>query len=223
MNGWCILGLVLAALALLLAVPVGIQAAWDGAPVVKVRAGPFRFQVFPGREKKEEEPPKEKKKDPSKKKKKKRGISLEQVLYSLQMLPPLVGKLLRLTCRGLRVDPLLVHITAAGPDPADAAVLYGRLYGAIATLLPLARELVPIRHEDVTLRLDFEKSALEAEADVGVYLRLGHLLGIGLVVAGGGLLWLLGFLKRAKPPKAEPEDQAENESAKERSEESKSA
>ena len=214
MSGWCVLGLVLAALAVLLALPVGVRARWNGALLVRVRLGPLRIQVFPIKEKKK--PPKEKKeKPPKEKERKKGGICLEQIVYSAETLLRLLGRLLRRFCRGLRVDPLTLHITAADEDPADAAILYGRLYGTLSALLPLLRAAVPIRNEDIVLLLDFDKPALALEADVGVHMRLFHVLLIGLAAVWGAVGWLIGFRRRAKPakPAEKTEQTAEKQSA----------
>ena len=148
-----------------------------------------------------------------KKKKKKRGISLEQVLYSLQMLPPLVGKLLRLTCRGLRVDPLLVHITAAGPDPADTALLYGRPEAAPGAALPALHRLVRIKDQDVRLFLDFQREQMDLIADVGLSLRPWDLVSVGLRAGGSLLKWYLRFRKLASPPPAEEPKESNTEAA----------
>ena len=205
MRGWYILGAVLLLLTLLLALPVGVRARWDGQPLVYLRLGPLRFQIFPGKkkpkkEKKVKEDASSSKKSPEKKNRPK--PNREQILYTVSRAVRLLGKLPRRLRRGLRLDPLVLRLTVAGPDPADAAALYGQLCGALSALLPGLRQLLWVGHEDIRLSLDFDRMACTIWADIGVSMRLFHLLCIGFSALGSLIGWALGY-RRLSPAPAE--------------------
>ena len=169
MVGRVILGILLALLAALviaLTIPARVRLSYDqGALAVWVRYGPIRLQIFPPKEK----PSQEESADPSPKKQKKRKkqkrekkppkprakINLDQILYSLETLPPILARLLGRTGRGVRVEPLKVHLLIACADPADTAQLYGRLCAALSAGLPLLERAVRIKDQDIRLFPDF--------------------------------------------------------------------
>ena len=214
MGGWYILGAALAVLALLLALPAGVRVRWDGQPLVQLCLGPLRFQIFPRKKarKSDETPEKSPKKEKPKKERKPRPKPCrDQIFYSIDRAARLLGKLLVRFRRGLRLDPLVLHLTVAGPDPADAAALYGRLYGALSALLPPLRRLVTTGHEDIRLSLDFDRTEWDIYADLGVSMRIWHLLAMGFAALGGLLAWAIGYRRRAPapspaaPPSEEPQ------------------
>ena len=129
-----ILAVLLAALLVLLLLPASVRFTYDrGALTLGVRFGPVKRQLFPKPEapEKQEKPKKEKpaKKEKPKKekpKKPKAKINMEQILYSLETLPPILGRALKRTGKRIRVRPLKVYLLVAGGDPADTAALLRR-------------------------------------------------------------------------------------------------
>ena len=104
---WVFLGL-LALLAAALLIPVKIRGSYeDGTPFLYVRYGPVKLQLFPPKEKAEYEerkPPKKKKpkaEKPPKPKKPKAKINMDQILYALEKLPPILGRALKRTGRSI--------------------------------------------------------------------------------------------------------------------------
>lgn len=219
MGGWYILGAVLALLALLLALPAGVRVRWDGQPLVLLRLGPLRFQLLPPKKEKKPEKPAKDTASPEKKAKKEKKprprFNREQLLYSIDRGLHLIGKLLVRFRRGLRLDPVVLRLTVAGPDPADAAALYGRLCAALSALLPGLRQLVSIRNEDIRLSLDFDRTELELFADIGVSMRVFHLLGMGFAALGALVTWAIGYRRRAsnEPEKPAPEQASPKQEA----------
>ena len=140
--------------------------------------------------------------------KKKFSVNREQIFYSLEKLPPIVGKLLKRVGRGIRFDPLKVHLLIAGKDPADTARLYGTLYGVLSALVPEMERLSFVKHQDVRLYVDFQRDKPDCIADVGVSIRPGVLVLAALIAGGGALRWFLGFRKLASP--AEAADKADD-------------
>lgn len=161
-------------------------------------------------EKSAPEKPKPKKKAAKKPRAK---INREQILYSLETLPPILGRALKRTGRRLRLTPLKVHLLVAGPDPADTALLYGRLEAALGAALPALHRLVRIKDQDVRLFLDFQREQMDLIADVGLSLRPWDLVSVGLRAGGSLLKWYLRFRKLASPPPAEELKESNTEAA----------
>lgn len=224
MIGRVILGILLALLAALvigLAIPARVRFSYDqGAMALWVRYGPVRLQLFPPKEKQPqpegepselEQPQKEKKKKPKKPPKPRAKINLDQILYSLETLPPILGRLLGRAGRGVRVGPLKVHLLIACADPADTAQLYGRIHAGLSAGLPLLHRAVRIKDQDIQLFPDFLGDRMDCIADVGVSMRPWVLVWAGLRAGGSALRWFLGFRKLASPPPAK--EQTEKEQA----------
>ena len=169
----------------------------------------MRLSLFPGKKEPVGDRPEEKKKPEKEPKPKKKGrrINREQILYALETLPPILGRALRRTGRSIRIRPLKIYVLVAGYDPADTALLYGRLEAALHGGLPLLRQAVRISEEDVRLYLDFTKRQMDVIADVGVSLRPGSLAWVGLRAAASLVKWFLGFRKLASPPDKEEKSQ----------------
>ena len=216
---------ILCALLLLLAVflllPVRVRLRFDqGDAALWVRFGPVRLQLFPRPEKKEK-PKKKPEKTPQKgadakkeiPEKPKMKINREQIFYSIETLPPILGRALRRTGQRLRFTPLKIHLLVAGPDPADTAMLYGRLEAALSAGLPVLHRLVHIKDQDIRLFLDFQQEQMDLIADVGVALRPWDLVSVGVRAGGSLLKWFLRFKKLASPPQQEETEQTEHGAA----------
>ncbi len=210
MAGWIILGVILALLAAVLLTPAAVRLSYEqGELAVRVSWGPVHRTLLPAPEGAK---PKRTKKDLKTEKKNKtaantaekgrRKLTREQLLYSLETLPPILGRALRRTGRRIRIRPLKLHLLVAGADPADTAVLYGRVQAAQAALLPALHRLVRIREQDIQLFLDFQMEELDCIADVGVSIRLGDALAVALRSGGELLRWLIGFRQLAAPEPA---------------------
>lgn len=211
MAGWIILGVILALLAAALLTPAAVRLTYDqGELAVRVGWGPVGRTLLPAPEKQaNKKPSKPKKTDKHAKKRtksaeniaeqKKKKLTREQLLYSLETLPPILGRALRRTGRRVRIQPLRLHLLVAGSDPADTAMLYGRLQAAQAALLPALHRLVRIREQDIQLFLDFQREELDCIAEIGVSIRLGDALAVALRSGGELLRWLVGFRRLAAP------------------------
>lgn len=220
MTGWIVLLIILGLLLTVLLTPAGVRFTYDqGEMSLDVRFGPIRRRIFPGKEKpekpekekkpgkKRQKPPKgEKEKKEEKEKPPKAKISREQILYALEKLPPILGRALGGTRRRVRIKPLKVHLLVAGPDPADTAVLYGKLEAALLAFLPVLRRAVHIRDEDIRLFLDFSQEQMDCIAELGTTLRPWDLLAVGGRAGISLLRWFQGFRRLASPaPAKEPE------------------
>lgn len=211
---WVLLGL-LALLAAALLIPVKVRGSYeDGNPFLYVRYGPVKVQLFPPKEKPEEgekKPPKEKKAKPEKPKKPKAKINMEQILYALEKLPPILGRALKRTGRCIHIRPLKLYVLVAGADPAAAAMLYGRMEAALAAGFPILERALRLKDADVRLYVDFTERQMDFIADVGVSLRPWSLVWMALRAGGSLLKWYLGFRKLASPPPPESDKEQANQ------------
>ena len=111
MIGWIILGILLLVFTVVLLTPVRVRAVYEkGGLTVRVRYGLMKLQLFP-LEKKEPKSEKKKKSKPEKakpenKRKPKAKINRQQILYTLEKLPPVLGKALRRVGRRVILSPL---------------------------------------------------------------------------------------------------------------------
>ena len=129
--------------------------------------------------------------------KEKSKVNREQILYSIDTLPRLLLKALRRTGKRLRIMPLKFHLLVATGDPADTAVLYGKIEGALAAFLPALHRTVRIREQDIQVIPDFCEDRMDCIVNVGIGMRPCHLLTIAFCALGGILKWYIGFKKRA--------------------------
>lgn len=207
MTGWIVLGAVVLLLAAALVLPLAVRLTYDrGALTVGVRLGPVERTLWPRPEKQEKQSAKPKKSKKTAQSGKtavggeKKRPTRQQLLYTLDTLPPILGRALKRTGRRVRVEPLKLHLLVAGPDPADTALLYGRLEAALAAGLPVLHRLVRIREQDIRLFLDFQEERMDCIADVGVSLRVGDALAVVLCAALSLIKWLIGFRRLAAQP-----------------------
>ena len=199
MAGIVILCVILLLLGLVLFTPILVRAIWEEGLRVRLRVGPVKLQVYPPKkEEKGDKPPKKKKasekKDTGEKPAKKRkSITAEQILYLLEALPPILGRALRRVGRRVRIGPLKVWLLLSAEDPADTALLYGRVEAALMAALPILHRHLAIRDQDIRIYPDFEGNGTDWRLDVGVSIRLWDVLVIGLCAGGSGLKALIGM------------------------------
>lgn len=165
-----------------------------------VRLGQINLQVLPVKPK--EKPKKQKKPKEPKKPEEKPPVPLAEKVggaleYAQELLPVALeaaGGILR----GLRVDVLWLDLTAGAPDPADAAMLYGRAYAALGALwTPLTRAF---RVEDGTaqVKLDFDAKGMTLYGTASLTIKLGTVVRIGLRAGWRALFGALAARKRLK-------------------------
>ncbi|MDY3984795.1 hypothetical protein [Dysosmobacter sp.] len=217
-----ILGILAALIVLLCLTRVGVHAVFRGGQtLVRVRVGPFRFQVYPVKEKKpkEEKPKKEKKeKAPKEKQSKderaKPKITLADIKDAVRTLWPPLKRALGRTRRGIRVAPLDLSVTVGGQaDPAAAAERYGDLHAAVWTVMPALEQVLDIRNPRIHVGIDFDAPGTEVSGEAGISIRIGTLLGVGLGVGIPALKWFLAFRKKQKKQQPPASEQKEPEQA----------
>ena len=100
--------------------------------------------------------------------------------------------------RGMRVDELELELTAGAPDPADAAMLYGRANAALGALWePLVRTF-PVKEGRARVKLDFDAQGMTVYGAAALSIRLGTLVRLGLRAGVKALFGVLAARKRLK-------------------------
>lgn len=200
---WILLALA-ALLTLICLLRVGVDAAYEaGALTLKVVAGPVDLTILPKKPKPEKpkKPKKEKKKKPKKPKKPEPEKPKEKPKLSLSFLVGVAKAALQAVNtfrRKLHVDVFRLVFIAGGPDPYDVAMLTGRVRAALDGLYPLAKRALIIRERDVRVGADFLADKPDVSGRLKLTIRIGQVLGIGVVFAFKALRLYLQDRKKQK-------------------------
>ena len=216
-----VLFVILALLLMALLIPVYVRVSYERGEWKAVLKYAKFARTLPaekssGEEEQEENTKKsqKEKKKPGKENKPRKKPTWSQIQYSLDTLPGVILKALKRTGRRMWFDPLKVHVLVATSDPADTAILYGKLEAFLAAFLPMLHRSVKIREQDIRLFPDFSEENMDLIADVGVHIRPISLLVVALQAAGGVLRWYISFSRLAKKaPSAEENNKRTTASA----------
>ena len=203
-------------LALVLFTPFGVSADYSAGDVrVSARVMSFNLPLYPKperpkKEKKAAKPKKEKKKAPEAEAKSAKPKKEKPPLVTKDMVPDLLrllGRTLSRFRRKLTVNRFMLHVTIAGEDdPDDAVMTYGVVNSTVATVGSAAGRLFNVRRSDVQTGMDFSAAKTQVEFGLTVTLNAARILAVALVAG-------IGFIKiKRKAAKAQ------NAAAKERKE-----
>jgi len=217
MKGWMILVLVLLVLFLIGQVRIGAVAEYSQAgPEVRVRLGPARLKVFPlpKKEKTQEQLKKEaeKKAQDEEKKKVKKQQKKEKAQKEQKSLQEKVGGGLDLAKEFLPIvleaagcfwnklvmDDLRLCLTVGGPDPADAALLYGQANAALAAFWRPLTQAFHVKNGHAHVEIDFEAQNMTLYGKAALSLKIGQILWIGIYFACKALVGFLHYRKITK-------------------------
>lgn len=134
---------------------------------------------------------------PEKEATQKKKINRDQIFYTLDTLPSVILKAIKRFGKSIRIEPLKIHVLVATPDPADTAILYGKIQSVLAAVLPILHQHIKIREQDIQLFTDFCEEDMDCIVDAGVGIAPGDVLLIAFGALGGMMKWLIGFRKRA--------------------------
>lgn len=182
MTVWVVLGAIAAALVLLSLARVGGTVEYSRSGVlIRLRAGPLRIRVYPPRPKKADgqEKPKRVKKKPKPEEEQpepKPGGQLGPLKAALPVVADAAGQLRR----KVRVDRLLLDVTAAASDPAAAALAFGGVNAAIGMIWPLLENNFNIGDRRIRTRVDFNLTEPEIYLYGSFSLRLGQAAALAL-------------------------------------------
>ena len=191
MIAWII---VIAVLLLILAFPIGIDAAYGAdASFLKLKLGPFRKTLLPAGKKKPKKKKKEKQEttedaeEKEKKAKKKSRLTLDDILT----LAEIALDALRRLGAHLSADDVLIYWCAASRDPYDAVQQYGRVNAVLGYFGAKARSVLKVRRSDVRTELDLtlEKPVIEARLILSI--QIWEILLIALCAGIPAVRWRL--------------------------------
>jgi len=95
------------------------------------------------------------------------------------------------------ISRMYVYYTVASSDAANTAEQYGKLCAAVSGAYPVYREVLDIRHHDVTIDVDFCREKPNIEADVRFRITVGALVIFVITFAFGALIAYMR-MKRAE-------------------------
>ena len=200
-----ILGILLALVALVCLLRVGVTVYLDERVTLDVRAGPVKFHIDPDqpkKPKKNKKPDKEKKPKETKPEKAKKPFprpTVADIRDAVSTLAPPLGRALSRTRRSIRIHPMTLSITVGGAEePADAAALYGYLNASVWSFMPWIEKLLVIPEPSIHIGLNFAEEKTAVRGQVGVSIRVGQAIAIGLGIAIPALQWFLRFRKAHK-------------------------
>ena len=187
MTGWIVLGAIAAALVLISLVRVGGTVEYSrSGTLVHLRVGPLRIKVYPPKPKGKSGGEKPK---PEKRRKKGQKPEEEQPepkpggqLSALKAMLPLVADAAGQLRRKVRVDKLLLDVTAAASDPATAALAFGGVNAAIGMIWPLLENNFNIGERRIRTKVDFNLTELEAYLYGSFSLHLGQAVVLALTL-----------------------------------------
>lgn len=203
MSGPVILLCVLIVLFLIGQIRVGCKVVYDHEGIQAwVRAASFYIRVFPLKKTEEEKPKKEKKPKKPKEKKEKPPAAVSEKLggalgYVQSLLPVLLDAVKYFTHK-LQVDELHMKLVAGGPDPADAAMLYGRASAALGALWYPLTHAFDVKDGYAKVDLDFEAQQMTLCATASLSLKSGQILWFAIYF---GIRALSAFLRERKRQK----------------------
>lgn len=194
---------------LLCRIRVGVLATVDGkTAVVTVTVGFLHVQLFPVRKKAEKrgKTPEGKKKRPGERKEENSDLlkpSVADILDAVQTLAPSLKRTLTRVRRGVRIKPFQMSLTLGGVgEPAKAAELYGKLHMAVWTAMPAVEQLLNLPDPHIHIGVDFETLETTVEGAVGLSIRIGTVLVMGLGIGVPALRWFLRYSKQKKAKKS---------------------
>lgn len=175
----------------------------DGTPEVLAKIGFLQLmpRKRPVHKRQTRRTKQEKQAQPEKAEQKKRKLpklSASQLREAASVLWPPLKRALDRTRRGFTVQPLKLSVMVGGEEePAEVAKLYGELCGVIWNGMPVLQRFLRIPDPHIHVGIDFQSKSTAVSAKVGISVRVGTLLAIGITVAIPVLKWLLG--KNTRP------------------------
>ena len=204
MTALWILGILLFILLTVLVSRVGAEVAFGEETRVTLRLGLIRVQVLPRKSKEKRAAPKKKAPEKAKGKKKPKKeapkITASAVLEGFPQLWKILKKGLRMTRRRIRISPMKLWAVIGGEDPANTAILYGRLSAAMYAVVPVLQELLRMPDPQIHLEPDLQGGESRAEGEIRASFLIWDLVVMGFACGIPLIKWFLHL--RRQPPQA---------------------
>ncbi len=188
MIGWIVLAVVALLVLLTYCLRVGVMAGYDGEDGwATAYVGPKKIALYPRPTPKKRKP--KKRKEGAKPARPKPGP--KELLALVRALLPVLREAAGKLRRTLRVDELTLHLTWGEPDPADAAIHYGWVWGTVEAGLAFLQANATIKRRQVRLDLDYQLERPRLTGGGKVSLTVAQLLAIVLPLGWAVLTALL--------------------------------
>ena len=192
--------IILLVLLIILLIPVGLDACWDGAQRwVKLKIGPFRKTVLPGNGLKK------KKKKPKQAAPAAPAEETPKPKPKLKLAPDDLMELLKIGLNILRrfnyhmsIERLRLHYTAASSDPYGAVLQYGRVNALLGVLAGPLHTVFRILNEDVRTELDLEATRPRIAARLILGIQVWEILFILICEGFSALKWYINHKREAR-------------------------
>ncbi len=172
-----------ASLWLLSLIRVGADVTYNAAGLsVRARLGLLRLRVFPLKER--DKPPKKKKPPRKKKSEQKKRTAIGGDLALLRSFLPLTAEAAGRVRKKIRIDEIDLRLIWASPDPAAAALGYGRANAALGMIWPLIEHNFYVRRRSIDIGVDLQAS----RPTVYIYASISFTIGQGVYLGT-----ILGF------------------------------
>lgn len=211
MTALKIIGVIVLALFLLSLVRFGALVEYGQAGVtVKVKLGPFRFTVFPGKPKGDKAEKKRKPRQTPKKQQKtqpeRKPPDIGGALSLVKDFLPLVADAAGRVRRTIRIDTFFLDLTMASPDPAMAAISFGGANAALGMLWPPVEQNFKVKEYRLRTAVNFELQAPTVWLQAAATLTIGQAVSLGVHLALRALRILRAHRRaaRAKKPARTP-------------------
>lgn len=173
---WIVLA-VLLLLVLLGLVRVGVHVVYDGALRLRILVGKLKISLP-----KEKKPKKQTAKEPKPTEKPQEAKSdgkawLQAALAHWQDILSLLGRALHMP----KLDPLILHVTAGGPDPVARALNYGRAWAVLGGVLPVLENTFRIGKREIGVQCGDNQEEFTFYMETGLTVRIYEILLLGIL------------------------------------------
>lgn len=183
MTVWKVLLIILLVLWLISLIRIGGRVSYGEAGLfITALAGPLKIQILPAKPKKPKKAKKPTKKKPpvAEKHKKEPPEGQPGTLSRLMKLLPVVGEVCGALKRKIRIDSLELEVVWGSPDPAAAALGYGRAHAALGMLWPILDHNFKVKRHSFQIGVDYDRGEPTAEVRAAVTLTVGQIMALGV-------------------------------------------
>lgn len=200
-----VLLVILAALWLVSLIRVGGRVGYGQAGVsVIVLVGPLKMRILPAKHKREKKMKKPKRDKPPtvEKHQKERPEGQPGTLSRLMKLLPVVGQVCGALKRKIRIDDLELELIWGAPDPAAAALSYGKANAALGMLWPILDHNFKVKRHSFEIGLDYGRTEPAVEARAAVTMTVGQIVTLGVHY---GVKALVTWIRSGRVPRKKQE------------------
>ena len=117
---------------------------------------------------------------------------------------PMGWKYFKKMLKTIRIHHLDFEITVGKDDAYEAAMLYGKVQGAVSGVLALVSGMFTVKIDRADVKCVFDKKTFDGKVSAEIKIRPSAVIAIAVCVGVNFLkLWLPGFIKSRKKAKAE--------------------